>query len=69
MHNKKGILVSNFQYFNIDLPSFGKHYFVSSAAFPVDPSLVLSHPTLRIKLDVLNSCVPRDQSHTQADKL
>ena len=24
----------------------------------------LSHPILRIKLNALNSCVPRDQSHT-----
>ena len=29
----------------------------------------LSHPILRIKLNAQNSCVPRDQSHTQADKL
>ena len=29
----------------------------------------MSHPILRIKLNALNSCVPRDQSHTQVDKL
>ena len=29
----------------------------------------LSHPILRIKLNAQNSCVPKDQSHTQGDKL
>ena len=31
-------------------------------------SEVLPHPILRIKLNALNSCVPRDLSHTQVDK-
>ena len=29
----------------------------------------MSHPILRIKLNALNSCLSRDQSHTQVDKL
>ena len=29
----------------------------------------VSHPILRIKLNAQNSCVSRDQSHTQTDKL
>ena len=54
--------------------TYGKVYYCREPQqYPIIFSLFfqyfLSHPILRIKLNALNSCVPRNQSHTQADKL